>query len=221
MTLGAAGEAYFIIGENEIAADAADEQTLRRLAEEERIKFPFTLDDDDPTTLNVESIEETVELAEDQTATAAAAAAAAASASGITDDVPFRSSETPFDSFAPPEPELTTSSPILQSQPPPHGAPFPPDSVSPPVEHPGTSSPELTESSLAAAVVATAAAAAAAESSPTEFVQSSQGGGLEDIQIEASLCGHLLQGTNSKAAHDRDVFQANRLDWNALDVSKI
>eukprot|EP01053_Blabericola_migrator_P006562 Blabericola_migrator_1__6561@NODE_3305_length_1877_cov_112_271271_g2066_i0_p2_GENE_NODE_3305_length_1877_cov_112_271271_g2066_i0NODE_3305_length_1877_cov_112_271271_g2066_i0_p2_ORF_typecomplete_len254_score38_99Lipin_N/PF04571_14/7_2e31Lipin_mid/PF16876_5/8_3e05_NODE_3305_length_1877_cov_112_271271_g2066_i0118879 len=37
--------------------------------------------------------------------------------------------------------------------------------------------------------------------------------------IELSLCGHLLYGLPSQSQHDNDVFQANLVTWEKLNVS--
>lgn len=244
MTLGSAGEAYFIIGETDVPLDGApaDELTLRRLAEEESIKFPVNLDDDDdPTTLNVESIEEAEIL-------------------GTTTlcDPPFLHDVTRPNSLSPDGNDYNLAAAVAND-----AAAAPPrqeqqrlDDDSEKKKYrtpPGTSvisleidgsaasggavggisvltSPAHSDKSDGRKGVSTGRARAAnarrfsyhsqVKASPNSLAMGAQTAGLDDIQIEASLCGHLLQGVPHGNLHDRDVFQANLLDWNALNVSR-
>src|SRR5699024_4665484 len=44
-------------------------------------------------------------------------------------------------------------------------------------------------------------------------------GAYDRGNVELSLCGHLLHGLPESSQHDRDVFQANLLDWERMNVS--
>lgn len=231
MTLGSAGEAYFIIGETDVPLDGApaDELTLRRLAEEESIKFPVNLDDDDdPTTLNVESIEEAEILG--TTHYEPPFLHDATRPNGLSPDGDYSLTAAALDDAAASrrEQRLDDDNKKKKFQTPGSVVPLEIDGSAGP-DAPGISvltSPAHSDKSDGRKRVFTGRANARSshsqvKASPSSLGIDNQTAGLDDIQIEASLCGHLLQGVPHENLHDRDVFQANLLDWSALNVGPI